>query len=122
MMPNVVVVGGILKCKHGGMLKLSSGDRRLEIASAAAITSGMEAGLSFAGGPDVLIPCPWATPKGPSPCTATSPATSGMSTVLNVGELAALLDNASGQAVNDGDPSATWSVAFAGQTVLSVDQ
>jgi len=50
------------------------------------------------------------------------PATSGVSTQLTVGDLGVLLDNASGQAINANDPSAAWSVADAGQTLLSVDQ
>jgi hypothetical protein len=33
-----------------------------------------------------------------------------------------LLDNAAGQATNTNDPSATWSVAQAGQTLIGVDQ
>jgi hypothetical protein len=121
-MPNVIVVGGKLKCKHGGMLKLSSGSSLLEIAGAETIASGMEAGLSFAGGPDVLVPCPWATSAGPSPCTATQPATAGTSSILSIGGLPALLDSASGQTVNATDSGATWSVVSAGQTLLSVDQ
>ena len=47
-MPSVVVVGGIIQCKHKGTITLSSGDNRLEISGAAALTAGMEAGLSFA--------------------------------------------------------------------------
>lgn len=126
-MPNVVVVGGIIQCSHKGTLQLSSGDSRLEIARAAALTSGMEVGLSFApGAPGVVVPCPFpAPPSGPpgsSPCTATSSATKGISTQLTVGGLGVLLDSASGQTINANDPSATWSVAQAGQTVMSVGQ
>jgi len=123
-MPNLVVAGGVIQCSHKGTLQLSTGDGRLEIAGAAALTEGMEAGLSFAVGvPGVLIPCPFTSPSSaPSPCTATMPATSGVSTQLTVGDLGVLLDNASGQAINANDPSAAWSVADAGQTLLSVDQ
>lgn len=127
-MPNILVVGGVIQCSHKGTLKLLNGDSRLEIASAAALTSGMEAGLSFApGGPGVLVPCPLPTkqppgPPGSSPCTATISATTGVSTQLTVGDLGVLLDSASGQATNANDPVASWSVAQAGQTLVSVDQ
>ena len=47
-MPNVVVVGGVIQCSHKGTITLSSGDNRLEISGAAALTAGMEVGLSFA--------------------------------------------------------------------------
>ena len=128
-MPNVVVVGGIIQCSHGGMIKLASGSDQLEIAGAAALTSGMEAGFSFqTGEPGVLVtPCPAETPAGsPSPCTATLPATTGVSTQLTVGGPGVLLDNASGLTLNTGGavppPAFTWSVAEAGQTLISVDQ
>jgi hypothetical protein len=125
-MPNVVVVGGQIKCSHGGVVQLLSGADLLEIASAAVITAGMEAGLSFAtGSPGVLTPCPLpAPPSGPpasSSCTATVAATSGTSELLTVGGVGALLDTAKGQAINPNDPNATWSVAKAGQTLVSVD-
>jgi hypothetical protein len=124
-MPNVVVVGGEIQCSHGGVLQLQSGSDQLEIAGAGALTSGMEVGLSFAAGPGLLIPCPNPNKSPPPPtipCTATMSATAGVSAQLTVGGLGALLDNASGLAVNAADPSATWSVADAGQTLLSVDQ
>jgi hypothetical protein len=124
-MPNVVVAGGVIQCSHKGTLQLSSGDSRLEIAGAAVLTFGMETGLSFAPGPGVLVPCPLPAPSGPpgsSPCTATLSATTGVSTRLEVGGLGVLLDSASGRAINANDTSATWSVADAGQMLLSVDQ
>jgi len=124
-MPNVVVVGGVIQCSHKGTITLSSGDNRLEISSAAALTAGMEVGLSFApGAPGVLVPCPFPAPSGPpgsSPCAATIKATAGISAQLTVGGLGVLLDNASGQATNPNDPSATWSIAQAGQTLVSID-
>jgi hypothetical protein len=125
-MPNVVVVGGKLQCSHGGIVQLLSGSSLLEIAGAQVVTSGMEAKLSFAaGGPGVLTPCPLpAPPSGPlasSSCTATVAATSGVSQLLTVGGIGALMDTAQGQAVNPNDPSATWSVAQAGQTLVIVD-
>ncbi len=119
-MPSVVVVGGIIQCSHKGTVKLSSGDGRLEIAGAAALTAGMEVGLSFApGAPGVVVPCPFSTAGGPSPCSATLKATAGVSTQLTIGGLGVLLDNATGQATNT--PPATWSIAQAGQTLVSVD-
>jgi hypothetical protein len=123
-MPNVVVSGGVMQCSHKGTLQLSSGDSRLEISGAATLTKGMEVALSFApGAPGVLAPCPYTSPSSaPSPCTATLAATSGVSSQLTVGALGVLLDNASGQATNANDPSATWSIADAGQTLISVDQ
>jgi hypothetical protein len=39
-----------------------------------------------------------------------------------IGNVGVLLQNASGQAVNPVDPSATWSIASAGQTVFSAEQ
>ena len=126
-MPNVVVVGGTIQCSHGGSINLQQGDDRLEIASAAVIVAGMEAGLSFApGSPGVVTPCPLPIPS-PSPvasssaCAATSAAVAGVSQQLTVGGKGALLDNATGPATNPNDPAATWSVATAGQTLVSVD-
>jgi len=128
-MPNVVVVGGTIQCSHGGVVQLASGSGLLGIAGAAALTSGMEAGLSFApGAPGVRTPCPCTTPppaSKPSPCTATLSATAGISTQLTVGGQGVLLDSASGVTVNAGavpPPALTWSVAEAGQTLVSVDQ
>jgi len=125
-MPNVVVVGGEIQCSHGGLLQLASGSDLLEIAGAAAVTSGMEVGLSFAQGvPGVIVFCPNAAPSGPpgsSPCTITTKATAGISTELTIGGLGVLLDNASGPATNPNGPPPTWSVAQAGQTLVSVDQ
>src|SRR5271165_5310992 len=120
-MPNVVVVGGTIQCSHGGMVHLESGSDLFEIAGAAALTSGMEVGLSFAAGP---TPCPNPNKSPPPltiPCAATLAATKGVSTLLTVENLGVLLDSASGQAVNPADPSATWSVASAGQTLVAVD-
>jgi hypothetical protein len=45
----------------------------------------------------------------------------GVSQQLTVGGKGALLDNANGLATNSNDPAATWSVAMAGQTLVSVD-
>jgi hypothetical protein len=124
-MANVVVAGGLIQCSHKGVVKLSGGDARLAIAGAAALTAGMEAGLSFAiGAPGVLIPCPLAAPSGPpssSPCNATVTATAGISTQLTIDGRGVLLDTASGRAANANDANATWSIAQAGQTILAID-
>jgi hypothetical protein len=126
-MPNVLVVGGTIQCSHGGSVNLLQGDDRLEIASAAVIVAGMESGLSFApGSPGLLTPCPWPSAAQPpvlgsSPCAATSAALAGVSQQLTVGGKGVLLDNATGPATNSNDPAATWSVAMAGQTLVSVD-
>jgi len=116
-MPKVLVAGGTLKCSHQGTAKLPKGDSRLQVSSKAAVTAGMEVGLPF---PD----CPLKNPgtAAPSPCTATVAALpAGVSKLLSVGGAGVLLDSATGQATNPSDPSATWSVADAGQTLLSVD-
>jgi hypothetical protein len=115
----VVVAGATLKCSHGGQLKLSTGDSRLEVDGSGAVTSGMESGLAFApGAPGVIAPCPITTPAGaPSPCSSTAPATKGTSSKLYVGEMPVLLDDAGGQTINAVSPG-TWSVADAGQSKL----
>jgi hypothetical protein len=127
-MPNVVVAGCIIQCSHFGTLKLSAGDNRLSVNGAGAITFGKEAGLSFAfGAPGVVVACPCpskAPPPSPPtiPCAQTLPATSGVSTLLTIAGAGVLLETATGQAVNPVDPSATWSIADAGQILLSADQ
>lgn len=125
-MPNVVVVGGVIQCSHKGSVKFSSGSNLLEIAGAAALSFGMELGFSFApGSPGLIAPCTFPNPSPPPPtlyCTGTEPATAGISTQLVIGGVGAVLDNASGPAINPGDPSATWSIADAGQTLFAVDQ
>ncbi len=113
-----VVAGATLKCSHGGMAKIPSGNSKLQLGGAAAITAGQEVGVSFAAGSP---PCPWVNPSppgNPSPCTATVKALSGVSLKLTVDGLGVLLDSAQGLATNATDPSATWSVANAGQTLL----
>ncbi len=122
-MAMVVSVGGIIKCSHGGQRRLTSGDSRLNVDGNNVVVQGQEIGLSFAPAPPVVItPCPVQTPAGnPSPCTATLAATSGISTKLTVGGLGVLLDTARGNATNAQDPSATWSIANAGQNKLEAD-
>ncbi len=125
-MPNVVVAGGVIQCSHGGRIQFSSGAPQLQVSDSGAITFGMEAGLSFApGAPGVIAPCPEVTPPphppppAPSPCTS-SPATAGVTTLLTVGGAGVLLSSAQGLCVNPADPSANWSIASPGETVLSV--
>jgi hypothetical protein len=125
-MSNVVVAGGVIQCSHLGQIKFSGGASQLQVSGSGAITSGMEAGLSFApGAPGVTAPCPKMTsppppvPPVPSPCTS-SPATAGVSTLLTVGPAGVLLSTAQGPCVNPADPSAKWKIASPGETVLSV--
>ena len=100
---------------------LSRGSSQLEISGSQAITSGMEAGLSFApGSPGVTSPCTGELPNGnPSYCTS-APAQAGVSTLLLIGGVGVLLDNATGPTVNLAGPG-TWSIASAGQTLVEVD-
>ncbi len=117
--PNVVVAGGIIKCSHGGQIQFSGGTSQLQVSGSGAITSGMEAALSFASGkPGVTVPCQKMTSTTP-PCKS-SPAAGGVSTLLTVGGVGVLLSSAQGPCANLADPSATWSIASPGETVLSV--
>src|ERR1700720_4508288 len=119
-MGQVLVAGGTIQCSHKGQVRLSGGDTRLSVSGNGAITFGMESGLSFApGSPGVVAPCPFTDPKGgsPSPCAVTLPATAGQATLLSIGGVPVLLDNAAGKTTNQADPSATWSVASAGQSL-----
>jgi hypothetical protein len=121
-MGQVIVDGAMMQCSHKGQLKMSGGDTRLSVSGNGAITFGMEAGLSFApGSPGVLSPCPFTDPKSgsPSPCASTLPATGGTATLLSVGGKPVLLEGAAGKATNPSDPSATWSFASPGQSLLS---
>jgi hypothetical protein len=124
-MQQVLVAGAIIQCSHGGTARLPKGDNRIEISSKPAVTAGQEAGVSFAlGAPTTIVPCPHQTkssPPAPSPCSATQAAQKGISALLVIGNAGVLLHNASGQATNADDPAAKWSVADAGQTVVSVD-
>lgn len=118
-MARVVVAGAVVECPHGGQLKLTAGDGRLEVGGKAVVTSGMEAGLAFApGAPGVVAPCTHTTPNGaPSPCSGTQPA-SATATKLFVGEQAALLEGASGPVLNPASPGATWKLSDPGQSLL----
>jgi hypothetical protein len=115
----VVVAGGVLKCNHGGQLKLSSGDDRLAVDGSGVIKAGGESGLSFKpGNPAVISPCTNLVPNTttPAPCT-TSAAVQGTSATLEVGGTAVLLDSANGLTSGEGPPG-TWSVGDAGQSKL----
>ena len=121
-MATVLVVGGVLACSHAGQARLSSGDSRLTVDQQASVVRGQEVGISFAtGAPGVLVPCPFSTNAGPSPCTATQAATEGISAKLTVGGLGVLLHNASGKATNAQDAGAKWKVMDPGQRKLTVD-
>jgi hypothetical protein len=124
-MPLVIVQGGTIQCSHKGQARLPTGDSRLSVFGNGAVTAGMEVGISFApGSPTAVVPCPFPDPKtgSPSPCTATTAATGGSSTILAVGNQPVLLETGSGLATNLGDPKASWSVADAGQGLLTVSR
>jgi len=122
-MPMVLVKGAIIQCTHGGQLQLSAGDSRLTVGDNGAITSGMEAGLTF-GSPTspvsgMLSPCSAQTPTTPSTFVAcvTAPAVAGVSKKLTVGNVPVLLDSATGSTVSGAGPG-KWSVSSAGQIKL----
>lgn len=125
-MPKLIVVGGLVECSHGGKAKLKSGNAKLKINGAEAVTAGGELGLSFLPStapptPDNPAPCPHVgpgTPPPPSPCAATLAAIAGVSTKIKVGGVGVLLDTASGPATNPNDPSAQWKISNAGQDLM----
>lgn len=119
----VVVAGAVLKCSHGGQLRLATGDTRLTVSGNAVVTAGMEAGLMFgspqAPVPGMVSPCTAQTSTTPPafvPCV-TAPSTGGTARTLTVGSRPTLLDTASGSTVSGAGPG-TWSVAKAGQSKL----
>jgi hypothetical protein len=120
----VVVQGAVIKCPHGGQLRLLTGSTSLVVGQNGAVTSGMEAGLTF-GSPQVTVPgmvspCNAQTPIQPPayvPCVTAATLPSGLATKLTVGNLAVLLDSASGPTTSGAGPG-TWSVADAGQQKL----
>ena len=119
----VVVTGAVMQCNHHGQVGLTSGNAKLTVDGQAAVTAGLAVGISFApGSPGLLAPCQKlasaGSPPPASPCTATKPATSGVSLKITVDGQGALLDSASGPAANLNDPFAAWSIASAGQTKL----
>jgi hypothetical protein len=119
----ILVKGAVIKCSHGGQLKLAKGDARLTVDGNGAVTLGMEAGLTF-GSPSapvagMLAPCSAQTPSTPPafvPCV-TTPAIAGLALKLAVGGKPVLLDRAQGTTVSGAGPG-TWSVASAGQRKL----
>jgi hypothetical protein len=120
----VTVQGAVIKCSHSGQLKLMTGDARLAVAGNGAVTSGMEAGLTF-GSPDTPVPgmvspCTAQTPTSPPkfvPCVTSPALPAGLATKLTVGGQPVLLDSASGTTVSGRGPG-TWSVGSAGQQKL----
>jgi hypothetical protein len=116
----ILVKGAVIKCNHGGQLKLASGDTRLTVDGNGTVTLGMEAGITF-GSPaapvtGMLAPCSAQTPSTPpvfQPCV-TSPAAAGLALKLALGGKPALLKKAQGTTVSGAGPG-TWSVADAGQ-------
>ena len=121
-MAMVLVKGAVIKCTHGGQLRLGTGDTRLTVDGNGAVTFGMEAGLTFGSAavrvPGMISPCGAVVPASgnPQPCV-TSPAIAGQATKLTVGDIPVLLDSAQGPTVSGAGPG-TWSVSTAGQTKL----
>jgi len=121
-MGTVVVKGAVIACTHGGKLKLLTGAGTLAVDGNGAVTSGMEASLTFAGAglpaPGALSPCSAQTPGGtPSPCVTGPALPAGLSAKLAVAGQPVLLDSASGTTVS-GAGSGTWSVSDPGQQKL----
>jgi hypothetical protein len=119
----VVVKGAMIQCSHQGQVRLTAGNPKLTVDGQAVVTAGQEAGISFApGSPGLVAPCPKlanaGNPPPPSPCSATSAATAGLSLKITVDGKGVLLDTASGSTTNLNDPKATWSVTSAGQSKL----
>ncbi len=123
----VVVQGAVIKCTHGGQLRLLTGDARLVVGQNGAVTSGMEAGLTFGSAqvsvPGMVTPCTAQTtsaPIVPAPCVTGATLPAGLATKLTVGNLAVLLASASGLTTGLAAPAApgTWSVGDAGQQKL----
>lgn len=120
----VIVQGAVIQCPHGGQLKLLTGDSRLVVDENGAVTSGMEAGLTF-GSPQAPVPgmvsaCNAQTTTSPPafvPCVTAATLPAGLATKLTVGNLPVLLDSASGPTVSGAGPG-TWSVGDAGQQKL----
>lgn len=120
----VVVQGAVIKCPHGGQLQLLTGDTSLVVGQNGAVTSGMEAGLTFGSpqvpAPGMVSPCTAATTSTPPvfvPCVTAATLPSGLATKLTVGNLPVLLDSASGPTASGAGPG-VWSVGNAGQQKL----
>lgn len=120
----VLVQGAVIQCSHGGQLRLATGDARLAVSGNGAVTSGMEAGLTFGSAqapvPGMVSPCTAQTPTSPPafvPCVTAASLPAGLASKLAVGSLPVLLDSASGSTVSGAGPG-TWSVSSAGQTKL----
>jgi hypothetical protein len=125
-MGTVLVQGAVIQCPHGGQLKLLTGDPRLTVTGNGAVTSGMEAGLTFASpqvpAPGMVSPCsaqvlPVTTPPTFVPCVTAAALPGGLAAKLTVGDRPVLLDSASGITASGQGPG-TWSVSSPGQQKL----
>jgi hypothetical protein len=122
----VLVKGAVIECPHGGQLELATGDARLSVTQNGAVTSGMEAGLTFgspqAPAPGAISPCsaqtvPATIPPTYIPCVTSATLPGGLAMKLTVGNIPVLLDSASGPTVSATGPG-TWSVKNPGQQKL----
>jgi hypothetical protein len=123
-MGQVVVQGGVIQCTHGGQLKLTAGNAQLTVTGMGAVTSGMEAGLTFGSPttpvPGMVTPCTAQTPTPPPvfvPCVTAPALPVGLATKLTVGNLPVLLATASGLTASGAGPG-TWKVSDPGQQKL----
>jgi hypothetical protein len=117
----VVVAGAVLVCKHNGRVQILSGNSKLTAGGHDVVLSGQEAGISFeTGSPGVQVSCPLTTNAGPSPCTATLKALSGVTLKVTVGGVGVLLHTATGNVTNANDAEATWTVSDPGQQKVVV--
>jgi hypothetical protein len=111
--------GAILECSHGGQIRIGPGDSRLSSSGATVVTSGMEAGLSFASAKPPCNNKTTSSPSGPAPCQ-TQAAGAGLAVKLSVGGKPVLLDSATGITVPGATPAlpGTWKVLSPGQAKL----
>jgi hypothetical protein len=118
-MPQVLVDGATVMCSHSGVMSLSGGNTKFTVSNNGAITAGMEIGIDFT---TASPPCQSKNPTSgaPTPCKIVAAATAGISSVLSIAGTPVLLDTAGGVTVDGTNPPGTWSVASAGQTMLSV--
>jgi hypothetical protein len=103
----VVVVGGKMKCTHGGEVDLSEGSGTLTI-DGDVVVDGKEIGISFADA------CPNPGSSG-GPCQLSAKAVTGVSTVLSVDNTSVLHEKASGLT-----SIAEWQISDPGQDILRV--
>ena len=120
----VVVRGAIIRCSHGGTLKLSVGDTRMTVQGSGVVTSGMENGITFGSPvtpvPDMVSPCAAQTPTTPpqfKPCLTAAATPDGLARKLTVGDKLVLVENAAGTTASGAGPG-TWQVTDPGQQIL----